>query len=57
MRVYYECVAVLSFAGNLLLFVAICNGRHLLFKTNNLLAFHLAITDLLTGLFQSCMVL
>ncbi len=45
-------IAVLSFLGNLLLCVAICKRRHLLFKTYNLLVLNLAITDMLTGLYH-----
>lgn len=42
-------IAVVSFAGNFLLFVAICRRRTLLSKTYNLLVLNLAVTDMLTG--------
>lgn len=53
-KVMFGNIAVLSFVGNLLLCVAICKRRHLLFKTYNQLVLNLAIADLLTGLLHAC---
>ena len=46
----FGAIAIVSFVGNFLLFVAICTHRSLLKKTTyNMLVLSLAVTDMLTG--------
>ena len=52
MRYTFGSIAVLSFFGNLLLCVVICRRRKLLEKTYNILMLNLAVTDMLTGVYN-----
>ena len=45
-------IAAVSFVGNFLLFVTICQRRSLLSKTYNILVLSLAVTDMLSGWFR-----